>query len=143
MSLVRHPWRSALALRLLALTVLRPGELRAIAKADFEDLDGPAPLLRMPAERMKMKKEHLVPLSRQAVATAQLTCKVAGNNPLVFPSSRHPWRPMSENSLGCLLNRAGYFGVHVPHGFRASFSSVMNERHRADRLVIDLMLAHV
>src|SRR3546814_16346737 len=46
---------------------------------------------------------------------------------LVFPNNRHPHRPMSENAIGYLLNRAGYHGHHVPHGFRASFSTIMNE----------------
>ena len=50
---------------------------------------------------------------------------------------------MSENAIGYLLNRAGFHHKHVPHGWRATFSSVMNERHRADTGVIDLMLAHV
>ena len=49
---------------------------------------------------------------------------------------------MSENAIGYLLNRAGYHRRHVPHGRRATFSTLMNERHRADRQVIDLMLAH-
>ena len=61
---------------------------------------------------------------------------------------RHTHRPMSENAIGYLLNRAGYHGNHVPHGFRAAFSTIMNEwceRHgkEHDRKVIDLMLAHV
>ncbi len=50
---------------------------------------------------------------------------------------------MSENAMGYLLNRAGYHAHHVPHGWRATFSTVMNERFRADKPVIDLMLAHV
>lgn len=50
---------------------------------------------------------------------------------------------MSENAIGYLLNRAGYAGRHVPHGFRASFSSIMNERCPDDRQIIDQMLAHV
>jgi integrase len=49
---------------------------------------------------------------------------------------------MSENAIGYLLHRAGYHRRHVPHGWRATFSTLMNERHRADRQVIDLMLAH-
>jgi len=50
---------------------------------------------------------------------------------------------MSENAIGYLLNRAGYHHRHVPHGWRATFSTIMNERHKADRDVIELMLAHV
>ncbi len=136
-----HP-TTKLANRLLALTVVRPGELRASRWVEFEGLDGPDPLWRVPAERMKMKKEHLVPLSRQALAVLNAVRPLTGRCPLVFPSTRHAHLPMSENAIGYLLNRAGYHSRHVPHGWRATFSSVMNEHHRADRHVIDLMLAH-
>jgi integrase len=124
------------------LTVVRPGELRAARWVEFEGLDGPEPLWRVPAERMKMKREHLVPLSRQAVAVIDAVRPLTGRCPFVFPSTRHAHHPMSENAIGYLLNRAGYHGRHVPHGWRATFSSVMNETHRIDRQVIDLMLAH-
>ena len=72
--------------------------------------------------------------------------KLTGSGRLVFPSARHLHHPMSENALGYLLNRAGYHGRHVPHGFHAAFSTVMNEwanQHGRpdDRAVIDLMLA--
>ncbi len=136
-----HP-TTKLANRLLALTVVRPGELRAARWVEFEGLDGPEPLWRVPAERMKMKREHLVPLSHQAVAVLATVRPLTGRCPLVFPSTRHAHHPMSENAIGYLLNRAGYHSRHVPHGWRATFSSVMNEHHRADRHVIDLMLAH-
>jgi integrase len=73
---------------------------------------------------------------------------VTGRLNYVFPSARHLHRPLSENALGYLYNRSGYHGRHVPHGWRAAFSTIMNERaERAgrpgDRAVIDLMLAHV
>jgi integrase len=136
-----HP-TTKLANRLLALTVVRPGEVRAVKWAEFEDLEGPSPLWRIPAERMKMGREHLVPLSRQAVEVLLAVRQFTGRGPLVFPSTRHAHRPMSENAIGYLLNRAGYHGRHVPHGWRATFSTIMNEQHRADRQVIDLMLAH-
>jgi integrase len=136
-----HPV-TKLANRLLALTVVRPGEIRSARWGEFEGLDGPAPLWRVPAERMKMGREHLVPLACQAVEVLQAARRLTGRGPLVFPNARHAHRPMSENAIGYLLNRAGYHGRHVPHGWRATFSTVMNERHRADRRVIDLMLAH-
>ena len=59
-----------------------------------------------------------------------------------FPSAVKAHEPLSENAIGYLLNRAGYHQRHVPHGWRATFSTVMNERFRADRAIIDLMLAH-
>jgi integrase len=140
-AIAAHP-TTKLANRLLALTVVRPGELRAARWGEFEELDGPEPLWGVPAERMKMKREHLVPLSGQAVAVLAAIRPLTGRNPFVFPSTRHAHHPMSENAIGYLLNRAGYYSRHVPHGWRATFSSIMNERHRADRHVIDLMLAH-
>lgn len=145
-----------LGLRLLALTAVRPSELRGAHWAEFEDLDGKLPLWRIPSVRMKgdldRKEEiggdHLVPLPPQAVAVLRAIWPLTGEGDLVFPSNRHPHRPMSENAIGYLLNRAGYHGHHVPHGFRAAFSTIMNEwaeRHgkELDRAVIDLMLAHI
>lgn len=145
-----------LALRLLALTAVRPGELRGAVWSEFEDLDGPEPLWRIPAARMKgdldRKEEiggdHLVPLVPQSVAIIRAVKMISWRGDLVFPSIRHIHKPMSENAIGYLLNRAGYHGRHVPHGFRASFSTIMNEwakvhGQRDDREIIDLMLAHI
>ncbi|WP_367613577.1 tyrosine-type recombinase/integrase [Sphingomonas sp. AP4-R1] len=145
-----------LALRLLALTAVRPNELRGAEWAEFEDLNGREPLWRIPATRMKgdldrkeeIKGDHLVPLTPQAIAVLRALWPLSGDGRLVFPSNRHLHRPMSENAIGYLLNRAGYHGHHVPQGFRAAFSTIMNEwaeRHGKDhdRKVIDLMLAHV
>lgn len=147
---------SRLALRLLALTAVRPNELRGAMWAEFEKLDGAEPLWRIPAARMKgdldRKEErggdHLVPLAPQAIAVLRALWPLTGGGDLVFPSTRHAHRPMSENTIGYLLNRAGYHGHHVPHGFRAAFSTIMNEWAERegkghDRQVIDLMLAHV
>ena len=145
-----------LGLRFLALTAVRPSELRGARWDEFEDLNGEAPLWRIPAARMKgdldrkdeVGGDHLVPLAPQAIAVLKALWPLTATGPLVFPSNRHPHRPMSENAIGYLLNRAGYHGHHVPHGFRAAFSTIMNEwaeRHGKDhdRAVIDLMLAHV
>lgn len=145
-----------LALRLIALTAVRPGEIRGAEWSEFEGLDGEHPLWRIPAARMKGDRdrkdevggEHLVPLAPESVAVLRAAQKVSGGGKLVFPSTRHFHRPMSENALGYLLNRAGYHGRHVPHGFRAAFSTIMNEwaiKHGrpTDRAVIDLMLAHI
>ena len=92
---------------------------------------------------MKMKREHLVPLSRQAVETIAAVRPFTGRKPILFPNVRRPDQPMSENAMGYLLNRAGFLHRHVPHGFRSTFSTVMNERFQADQKVIDVMLAHV
>lgn len=145
-----------LALRFLALTAVRPNELHGACWAEFEDLNGKEPLWRIPAGRMKgdqdRKEEiggdHLVPLTRQAVAVLKALWPLTGEADLLFTNARHLHRPMSPNAIGYLLHRAGYHGHHVPHGFRAAFSTIMNEwveRHgkEHDRKVIDLMLAHV
>jgi len=145
-----------LGLRMLALTAVRPSELRGAEWAEFEDLDGKLPLWRIPSTRMKgdldrkeeINGDHLVPLTPQTLAVLRVIWPLTGGGPLVFPSNRHPHRPMSENAIGYLLNRAGYHGHHVPHGFRAAFSTIMNEWAERngdphDRKVIDLMLAHV
>lgn len=145
-----------LALRLLALTAVRPGELGGARWSEFHDLDGSEPVWRIPAARMKgdadrkaeADGDHIVPLAPQAVAIMKALRPLTGDLALVFPSERHLHRPMSENTLRQLLIRAGYYQRHVPHGFRAAFSTYMNERLKQqgrgdDRAVVDLMLAHV
>lgn len=137
-----HP-ATKLAHRLLALTAVRPGEARAAEWVEFEGLDGESPVWRVPARRMKMKLEHVVPLSPAAVEVIEAARKVSGDCAYVFPMTRNSRKPISENAIGFMLIRAGYADRHVPHGWRSTFSSVMNERHRADGEVIELMLAHV
>lgn len=131
-----------LALRLLALTLVRPGEVRGALIEEFEDLDGDEPAWRIPAARMKMPFDHWVPLSRQAVEVVREATRLCGRGPLLFPSTRHARRPISENAIGYLMNRAGFRGEHVAHGWRATGSTILNERFPADRQAIDLMLAH-
>lgn len=148
-----------LASRLLALTAVRPGPLREAEKHEFEDLDGDAPLWRIPAAKMKLSKRNkgdrafdfVVPLSPAAVAIVReamtLTGKPQSKQRLLFPGvSRRV--PISDSTLSQLYLDAGYRGRHVPHGWRASFSTIMNERaakagRPEDRAIIDLMLAHM
>jgi len=136
-----HPV-SKLALRLLALTSLRPGELRGGRWDEFHGLDGDNPYWRVPAERMKMKVEHLVALSRQAVDVLKVLHRITGRSPLLFPNVRSGLRPISEATLNELLRRSGYEDRHVPHGWRAAFSTIMNERKPEQSRMVDLMLAH-
>lgn len=142
------------ALLLLALTAVRPNEVQKAEWSEFEDLDGADPLWRIPAARMKGDQDrkaeamgdHVVPLSPQAAELVRILRPLSGGLKLLFPSERHVHRPISENTLRALLIRAGYYQRHVPHGFRAAFSTIMNERpdkQEGDRAVIDLMLAHV
>ena len=135
-SIPAHPV-TILAMRFLALTAVRPGEVRAMPWSEIKE-----DIWEIPAERMKMKRPHVVPLSRQAMETLAAVHTLTGRGPVVFPNSRWAHRPMSENAIGYMINRAGYSGRHVPHGFRAAFSSIMNERQPEQRLVIDQMLAH-
>lgn len=145
-----HP-ATKLGLRLLALTALRPGTLITSPWAELSDLDADNPVWRVPAERMKMRaifkedagRDHFVPLSRQALETIEALRTITGRCPYLVPNGRNAHRPASENALGYMLNRAGYHHRHVPHGWCATFSSVMNERFPSDRQIIDLMLAHV
>jgi integrase len=152
-----------LASRLLALTAVRPGIVRAARWSEFEgvdwaDHDAPAPgaLWRIPAARMKLELdrkgeeafEHIVPLPPQAVDVLRAARRLTGRIALLFHSVRSTHTPMSINTIGYMYNRVGYQGRHVPHGWRAAFSTIMNERAREhgqadDRAVIDLMLAHV
>ena len=152
-----------LASRLLALTQSRPGMVRGARWTEFEGIDftgklyGPfLPVWRVPADRMKLALhlkdeeafEHVVPLSWQAVEVLVAVHRLTGRNALVFPGQRHSHRPLSENAIGYLYNRAGYHGRHVPHGWRSSFSTTMNGlavklRRFDDAAVIELMLAHV
>jgi integrase len=147
-----------LASRLLALTAVRPAVVRGVSWEEFEGIDwsgdaiGPGlPIWRVPAARMKLildrkdeeSFEHVVPLPWQAVELLREVRRLTGRGTLVFPGQRHAHRPLSENAIGYLYNRVGYYGRHVPHGWRAAFSTIMNERHRPDRAIIDLMLAHV
>lgn len=151
-----------LASRLLALTAVRPGVVRAARWAEFEgidwsDPDAPAPgaLWRVPAERMKLELddkgdeafEHVVPLVPAAVDVLRAVRRLTGRIDYLFPSRRSTRAPMSDNAISYMYLRNGYTGRHVPHGWRATFSTIMNERAVAagradDRAIIDAMLAH-
>jgi integrase len=146
-----------LASRLLALTAVRPDVIRFTPySAEFDTLATEEALWRVPAERMKLRlaesrdeaHELLVPLSRQAIETIEAAQAVAGRSEWLFPSERFTDRPISENALSDFYRRVTEFsGRHVPHGWRSTFSTVMNElaveRERAgDGDVIELMLAH-
>lgn len=126
------------ALRLLMLTALRPGEVRGLKWADFDD---DAAELRIPAERMKMKAAHVVPLSAQALEVLAAQRRISGGRELIFPSPYYPGKALSENTLNSALARMGYAGYATAHGFRSLFSTTANEAgHDAD--VIERQLAH-
>ncbi len=142
-----HPV-TRLCMRLLALTAQRPGEVCGALWGELA-CDGAEPTWVIPALRMKNRRElmsetrdHTVPLSRQAVETIDALRPLTSRIAFLFPSITCAQRPLTEAALERLLWRAGLAGVHVPHGWRACFSTVMNDRNRSDRFVIDLMLAH-
>ena len=124
------------ALRLLALTFVRTGELIG---AQWEEFDLASAVWIIPAERMKMKTEHVVPLSRQAVEILQ-ELRIDGGGRFVFPG-RNPDKPISNNTMLFALYRMGYKGKMTGHGFRSVASTMLNEAgFRAD--VIERQLAH-
>jgi integrase len=131
-----------LGLRLLALTVVRPNELRFAGWAEFEDLDGAAPIWRIPETRMKTKAEHVVPLAPAAVEVIRAMRMLTGRAPFVFANKSHAQRPMSQPVLSQVLRASGFADRHVPHGFRSSFATIMNNRHPEIPNVIDACLAH-
>jgi len=156
-----------LAARFLSLTAQRPGMVRNIEWDDIRgvdwgklDSDIDKATWVVPAAKIKQELhlrsdeafEHLVPLSGPAIDTLRAVRLLTGRSRYVFPSATSGVKPMSENAIGYLYNREGYKGRHVPHGWRSSFSTIMNEqaerelgqdlRLLADRMIIDLMLAH-
>lgn len=149
-----HPV-TKLASRFIALTAVRPGVVQTLPWDELPDLDDPDPLWVVPADRMKLSVErkrdaafdHVVPLARQSVELLRSLRILTGRGPLAFPSSLSMRRPISDSTVSKLYRDNGYRDRHVPHGWRSSFSTIMNERAMAaeragDRTVIDMMLGH-
>ena len=134
--------RTRLALRLIVLTFARTTELRGARWSEFENLDGNEPIWRIPAERTKMKREHLVPLAPQTLAVLRELREFPGSDasPFLFPSASLE-KCMSNNTMLYALYRMGYHGRATVHGFRAMASTALNEMgYRPD--VIERQLAH-
>lgn len=128
------------ALRFLPLVFVRPGELR---KAEWSEIDFQQALWTIPAHRMKKKREHLVPLSRQALEILRELYPLTGDGKYIFPAVRTPARPMSEGTLNAALQRLGFSKMeHVPHGFRTTASTRLHEMGWSSR-IIEIQLAHV
>ena len=132
--------QNKLAIRLLMLTFVRTGELR---HSEWKDIDLEGKLWRLPAHTTKMKEEHVVPLSKQAIVVLQELKKLTGHGDLLFPSRyRRSHRMMSENTINHILRKMGYKDQLVGHGFRALASTTLNEKgFRPD--VIEHQLAHM
>ena len=128
------------ALQLIALTMTRPGEMRGMKRSEiFFD----KAIWRIPAERMKMRRPHDVPLSKQAIEIIKDIWQLSENGELVLPSIRSLDRPLSENAMNSALRRMGYSQEDMTaHGFRSSASTILNERgFNPD--VIEAALAHI
>lgn len=129
-----------LGLRLMVLTFVRTAELRYASWSEFEEINGREPLWRIPAERMKMRRPHLVPLAPQAVRALQELRRHSGKSGVLFPAQAQTG-VMSENTLLFALYRMGYHSRATIHGFRSTASTVLNEHH-FNRDWIELQLAH-
>jgi integrase len=132
-------WITRCALRLAPLVFVRPGELRA---AQWSEFDFEKSEWRIPATRMKMRVQHVVPLSTQAIAILRDLQPLTGRFALAFPGVRSRFRPMSENTITAALRRMGYSGQDMTgHGFRSMASTLLNEQGW-NRDAIERQLAH-
>ena len=130
-----------IALKMAPLLFVRPGELRNALWEEI-DLESDNPEWRIPAAKMKMRRMHIVPLSRQAVALLRELQGHEIDSLYVFPSYMDRRRPISENTLGAALRRMGFSNTEMTtHGFRAMASTLLNERGYHPDL-IELQLAH-
>lgn len=128
------------ALKLAPHVFVRPGELR---HARWEEINLEAALWTIPAEKMKMRKPHHVPLSRQSICLLEEMHEMSGPYGYVFPSIRTSIRPMSENTLNAALRRLGYSTDEMTaHGFRAMASTLLNESGKWSADAIERALAH-
>jgi integrase len=132
--------RTRLGLELVAHTIVRTSELRFAHRDEFENLDTPKALWRIPAERMKMRRDHLVPLSPRAAEIVKRLLVLTGNKPLLFAADTKSG-VISENTLIYAVYRMGYHSRASVHGFRSTASTVLNE-HEFNRDWIEMQLAH-
>jgi len=128
-----------LAMKLCILTMTRTIEVIGARWAEF---DRERKVWEVPAERMKMRRPHLVPLSDQALAVLDDLHPLSGHRELLFPGERDPRRPMSNNTMLFALYRLGYHGRATMHGFRSVASTVLNETGRFNPDAIERQLAH-
>ncbi|MGJ0484354.1 MAG: tyrosine-type recombinase/integrase [Methylomicrobium sp.] len=128
------------ALRLSFLVILRPGEVR---KAEWQEISIERKEWRIPARKMKMRDEHIIPLSQQAIEIFEEIRPLTGSGLYVFSSVRSNERPMSENTITGALRRLGYTGDEMTaHGFRSMASTRLNEVHLFHHAAIERQLAH-
>lgn len=129
-----------LALQLAPHVFVRPGEMR---HAEWREVNLDAAVWSIPIEKMKMRRPHHVPLSRQSIDLFKKVATISGPSGYVFPSIRTPQRPMSENTVNAGLRRLGFSGDEMTaHGFRAMASTLLNESGRWSADAIERALAH-
>ena len=128
------------ALKLIVMLFVRTREL---IEAKWEEIDLESATWRIPAERMKLRVEHLVPLPNQALSLLQDLHKITGESEFVFPGDRNPKQPMSNNTLlyGGIY-RMGLRSRATIHGFRSLASSILNESGKWNPDAIERQLAH-
>jgi integrase len=131
---------TCLALKLTPHLFVRPGELR---RAEWSEFDLDAAVWTIPAEKMKMRNAHVVPLSRQALELLRSTEALSAGQQYVFSSLYPGNRPMSENTINAALRRMGFTGDEMTaHGFRALASTLLNESGKWNPDAIERALAH-
>lgn len=129
-----------MAMRLSPHLFVRPGELR---QAEWREIDVEKAVWSIPAERMKMRRPHRVPLSRQVLEMIEELREVTGHRQHLFPCMGRPRKPMSENGVNQALRRLGYEnGEMTAHGFRAMAATLLNEMGRWNPDAIERQLAH-
>ena len=133
------PMKNRSALLLASLTFVRPGEL---AQAEWGEMEMDSGVWRIPAEKMKMKRPHLVPLSRQAMDVLRGLHPLTGHSRWLFPSRWNSESPMKGRVLGFCLKKMGYGTVMSAHGFRAMAATVLSEQGWPSE-AIERQLAHV
>lgn len=127
------------ATRLLMLTGLRTIELRA---SEWDDIDFDKGIWNIPAERMKMRRPHLVPISTQVRELLEEIHQLTGRGKYVFPGRNDAGKPMSEASINQVIKRIGYDGKATGHGFRHTMSTILHEQGY-NTAWIETQLAHV
>lgn len=135
-----YPWPIMRAALLFSLyTAARPGEVR---HAEWNEVKGE--VWDIPAEKMKARRRHLVPLSKQCQEVIQELREYTGSGRWLFPSARDDTRPMSENGVRMALRGLGFEkSIITPHGFRAAFSTIANETGLWNQDAVERQLAHV
>jgi integrase len=136
-------------MKLMALTFVRTSELIGARWAEFDldvrgrmgEVDMAAARWNVPAERMKMKTPHIVPLAAQTLDVLELLKSITGGGELLFPGDRNRKKPMSNNTILKALERMGYKGRMTGHGFRGLASTILHEQGYAHEH-IELQLAH-